>query len=260
MNLTLLTRQQLEIINRKTLRYPLHVAEKDYFLALVMQIISQSQLQNTLVFKGGTAVNHCYLEQSRFSEDLDFSTNQVILALDDVRRVFAGFDFLTIQKDYLSHATIKIERLQYTGPLLQPNFLKIEIDYFQNVLLQPRLFKYRNVWGLDFETRVMDIREICAEKIRAMSDRARYRDYYDLFLLLETQDLDLDEIVAYVSHKEIRKPISKASILRNWAIVVTQKAKEMNQIYYFRKVDDELILKMVDKLPFTEILPSQTSD
>ena len=45
--------------------------------------------------------------------------------------------------------------------------------------------QYNNVWGLDFEVLVMDIREICAEKIRAMSDRARYRDFYDLFLMAE---------------------------------------------------------------------------
>lgn len=255
MNLPLLSRQQLEIINRKTLRYPLHIAEKDYFLALVMQIISQSRLQNILVFKGGTALNHCYLEQSRFSEDLDFSTNQVVMALDDVRSVFAGFDYLIIKKDYSSEATIKIERLQYTGPLLQPNFLKIEIDYFQNVLLPPKLIKYRNVWGVDFETRVMDIREICAEKIRAMSDRARYRDYYDLFLLLDSCNIDLDEVVGYVGQKEMRNPISKASILRNWAVVVTQRVKEMSQIYYSRNLDDELIQKMIDGLPFTEIQP-----
>jgi len=72
MNVPLITRQQLEIINRKTLKYPLHIAEKDYFLALVMQIISQSPSGDTLVLKGGTAGNHCYLEQYHFSEDLVF--------------------------------------------------------------------------------------------------------------------------------------------------------------------------------------------
>jgi hypothetical protein len=44
MTISLLTRQQLEIINRKSLRYPLQIAEKDYFLAVVMQIISESPL------------------------------------------------------------------------------------------------------------------------------------------------------------------------------------------------------------------------
>jgi len=131
MNIPTISRQQLEIINRKTLRYPLQVAEKDYFLALVMQIITGSNLGDTLVFKGGTALNHCYLDQTRFSEDLDFSSNHVNLSLEEVRKIFAGVDFLTIKKDYMSGATIKIEKLQYTGPLLHPNSLKVEIDFFR---------------------------------------------------------------------------------------------------------------------------------
>ncbi len=31
-----LTRQQLELINRRTLKYPLDIAQKDYFLALAI--------------------------------------------------------------------------------------------------------------------------------------------------------------------------------------------------------------------------------
>lgn len=98
MNLPLITRKQLEIINRKSLNYPLHVAEKDYFLALVMQIISQSSLENILIFKGGTALHHCYLEQHRFSEDLDFSSNQKALTLEDARRIFNGTSTLKSKK------------------------------------------------------------------------------------------------------------------------------------------------------------------
>lgn len=44
----MITRQQLEIINRKTLKYPLQIAEKDYFLALILQIIANSALKNIL--------------------------------------------------------------------------------------------------------------------------------------------------------------------------------------------------------------------
>lgn len=73
---------------------------------------------------------------------------------------------------------MKIEKLRYIGPLIQPNFSKVEIDFLQNVLLPPKTLKYHNVWGVDFTIKVMDIREICAEKIRAMNDRARYRDFF----------------------------------------------------------------------------------
>lgn len=68
-NITIISRKQLEIINRTTLKYPLHIAEKDYFLTIAMQIIASSSLRDILVFKGGTALHHCYLDQYRFSED-----------------------------------------------------------------------------------------------------------------------------------------------------------------------------------------------
>ena len=252
----MLTRQQLEIINRKSLKYPLHIAEKDYLLALVLQVITNSALGKTLIFKGGTALHHCYLEQYRFSEDLDFSANQRPMALEEVRKVFVDVDYLQIKKDYLSEATIKIEKLQYAGPLTQPNSLKVEIDFLQNVVLPPQTLAYHNVWGLEFSVAVMDIREICAEKIRAMSDRARYRDFYDMYLVLDTHDIDLKEVVELVKKKEVRQPITKANIEKNWQIVLTQKESEMGQIYYSRQVEDADIEKMIRSLPLTEIAKS----
>lgn len=249
----MIIRQQLEIINRKTLRYPLHIAEKDYLLTLVLQIIASSPFGKTLIFKGGTALHHCYLEQYRFSEDLDFSSNQTAVALGDIRDIFAQVDYLSIKKDYLSGATLKIEKLQYVGPLIQPNSLKVEVDFLQNVLLPPQTLIYRNVWGIDFKVQVMDVKEICAEKIRAMSDRARYRDFYDIFLLLEKFELDLEEIISYVKQKEVRQPITKSSIQSNWEIIATQKENEMSQIYYSRKVEDDHIETMIQALPLETI-------
>lgn len=243
----MITRQQLEIINRKTLKYPLHIAEKDYLLTLVLQGITQSSLGKRLVFKGGTAVHHCYLQQHRFSEDLDFSANQTPVALEDVHQIFTTFDFLKIKKEYRSDATVKIEKLQYVGPLVQPNSLKVEIDFLQNVILPPQVLPYQNVWGVEYTVSVMDIREICAEKIRAMSDRARYRDFYDLFLILDTHSIDLTEVVNLIPQKEMRQPITKASIKQNWRIVLTEK--EMGQIYYSRKVADNAVELMIESLP-----------
>ncbi len=161
---------------------------------------------------------------------------------------------LAIRKERQSEATIKIERLQYNGPLTQPNSLKVEIDFLQNVLLPPKILKYNNVWELDFTVRVMDEREICAEKIRATSARARYRDFYDLFLLIENHPVDLDEVVSYIQQKEIRKPVTKTSILHNWSIVGTQKAEEMTQIYYSCPVDDSQIENLIARLPFVEVI------
>jgi predicted nucleotidyltransferase component of viral defense system len=68
-----LIRPQFELINRKTIKYPLQIAEEDYFLALAIQLVYDSFLSKKLIFKGGTAIHHCYLPQRRFSEDLDFT-------------------------------------------------------------------------------------------------------------------------------------------------------------------------------------------
>lgn len=71
MIIELLDRTELNIRNKK-LNYPLAIAEKDYFLAIVSKIIYNSPLREKLVFKGGTALHHTYLPELRFSEDLDF--------------------------------------------------------------------------------------------------------------------------------------------------------------------------------------------
>jgi len=86
-----------------------------------------------------------------------------------------------------------------------------------------------------------------------MSDRARYRDFYDLFLVLEKYQPDMDEVISLIRKKEIRQPITKNNIFSNWEVIGTQKMKEMRQIYYSREVEDELIQSMIVDLPFLEI-------
>ena len=70
----MISKQQLHLINRKTLTYPFDIAEKDYHLALAVKLMSESPLGDKLVFKGGAAIHHCSLPQHRFSEDLDFTS------------------------------------------------------------------------------------------------------------------------------------------------------------------------------------------
>lgn len=248
MNIIFLTRRELELINRKSLRYPLAAAEKDYFLALVSKIIYDSTLRDKLIFKGGTALHHCYLNQMRLSEDLDFTSLDAKITLAEVKKVFTPYNFLSSKKDYISKASIKIKRLIYTGLLGQPNSLKLEIDFIQNVVLPAKDLEYKNVWRVATKTRVMDIREIAAEKIRAASDRARHRDFYDLFQIFKYFNLNLEEIIKLIKQKEIRKSISRESIFANWRIAKQEKSGEAQRIYYSESVTDKEIEKMISGL------------
>lgn len=255
MIIELLDKSTLVLIN-KTLKYPLAVAEKDYFLAIVSKIIYESSLRDKLIFKGGTALHHTYLPQMRFSEDLDFSSNQKPMSLDEMRAIFTPYDFLSVKKDYLSKATVKIERLLFTGPLAQANSLKVEVDFLQNVILPPLELDYHNAYGIQTKVRVMDIREIAAEKIRAMNDRVRYRDFYDFTMICLKLAINLDEVISLVRKKEVRKPISPQNILSNWQLAKKDKANELTAIHYSEELADGDVEAQLKKLLFTEIPPS----
>lgn len=252
-SIKLITKNQLEVINRKNLNYPLAIAEKDYFLALISKIIFNSNLKDKLIFKGGTALHHVYLPQLRFSEDLDFSTGTIKINLDELRKIFSDFDFFHIKKDYFSRATIKIEKLQYFGILDQPNYVKIEVDFLQNVILKPLELDYNNNYGLKTKVRVMDIREITAEKIRAMSDRIRYRDFYDFAMIMIKLKVELNEVLSILKKKEIRSDVSVKKIMNNFKFASKEKKADFINIYCINELTNNEIENQLKKLKFNNL-------
>ena len=76
---------------RGRLGIPWEVLERDYLLSWVLAGISQTQvLQDTLVFKGGTALRKCYFGDYRFSEDLDFSALEGVPQGEEMERLVRG--------------------------------------------------------------------------------------------------------------------------------------------------------------------------
>jgi predicted nucleotidyltransferase component of viral defense system len=251
----MITRQQLQIRNRRTLKYPLDIAEKDYYLTEAIKLISESPLGECLVFKGGTALHHCYLPQHRFSEDLDFTSQDRDLTLERVVSTLESTGQFSVRKRYESPATIKVERLWYAGILAQPGAIKVEVDRVQNVVLPPVLRPYANVWGIEVTIRTMDLQELAAEKIRAAATRVRYRDFYDLYLILEDADIELDTIVGLVRQKEVRAPIGPEQIRVNWQQAQQQADDDLRAIHCSRTIEHEKIAAMVARLQFEPITP-----
>lgn len=243
--ISLLNKSDLAILNKRSFKYKLADAEKDYMLAVAAKIIYDSKLRDLIVFKGGTAIHHCYIPQLRLSEDLDFTAIDKSITFEEMKTVLESQDFFEIKKHYISNATIKIERLKYTGPLILPNSLKVETDFLQNVVLPAKTVDYRNVWGVETKIKTMDIREICAEKIRAASDRVRYRDFYDLTLIFQHYSFNLNEIIELMHQKEVRKTISQESIMKNWEQAKKERESELGNIYYSEIVTEEMIEKTI---------------
>ena len=261
MNLTLLNKSDLSILNKRSLKYRLADAEKDYLLSVVAKIIYESPLRDKLVFKGGTAIHHCYLPQTRFSEDLDFTSLDKAVTLEDIKAVLEACDFLEVKEDYVSKATIKIERLKYSGPLALPGSLKVEIDFVQNVVLPAKTMIYKNAWQVDASVKVMDIKEICAEKIRATSDRARFRDFYDLVLLFDKFKPAVEEIAGLIKKKEIRNSIAADLISDNWTRVKTEREAELSRVYYAKEINDSMVKTIINAFkPFLPIGRQDTGE
>ncbi len=252
-----LTRPQLELINKRTLQYPLNTAEKDYFLALAVQVIYETPLSNSLIFKGGTALHHCFLSQQRFSEDLDFTSLDKNISLDKLVSVIESDGTFQANKTYQSKFTLKIERLQYQGLLGQPGNIKIEVDRYQNVVLQGVQREYKNNWRVAVFPLVMDPIEICAEKIRATSQRARYRDFYDLYFLINKLKIDVESSLRVLKQKEIRTLVASTKIAANWLIAQEQMQGDIGNIYIAEEVKQTEIEKLIKRLQFNDI-PSNT--
>ena len=252
MTIHLLDKLDLISYNKK-LNYSLAEAEKDYMIAIVLKIIYSSVLKNGLVFKGGTAIHHSYLPQLRFSEDIDFTNIGEKIKLQEIKNILLPYKFITIKKEYLSKNTLKIERLKYIGPLGQANSIKIEIDQTQNVFCKPKHLAYSNVWNINFKVNIMDKKEICAEKIRAMSERSRYRDFYDLYWLFNSYKIKQEEVFKIISKKEIRESIKKDNIIKNFERAVQELSIKKTNISYKREVKNMEIEKLIKDLDFSII-------
>lgn len=249
----LLNKQQLALVNKNGLKYRLAEAEKDYFLSIALKHIYDSDLKNILVFKGGTAIHHCYLQQLRFSEDLDFTSTIKTIKFEDIEKIFKNENYFEIKRPHISKTTLKIGQLKYIGPLNAANSLKIEVDFTQNIVLEPRKIDYNNHWGVKIIVNVMDMLEICAEKIRAMSGRARYRDFYDQYMILKNFDIKVSEVIDLVKIKEIRQTISPEHIQSNWKIAKQEKSYDNQRIYYKEVIQDSDIEKMLKSFTFKPI-------
>lgn len=246
MKIDLIDRPQLEILNKRGHRYPLQDAEKDYFLAIILGIIYSSELKESLVFKGGSAIYHCYLEQIRFSKDLDF-TSKIKLKSVDLEKMFSGFEIFKL-KDMEEKRFGLGFSLQYRGALAQPDTIEIDVNTNQKVLLKPKTMNYRNCYGVNLSCLVMDENEIFAEKIRTLNDRARPRDPYDLVILRKRFGFKIKDGLALLGNKELHKPLDRERISENLRISLDRFENEMKELYYREPVSKEEIRNFSDEL------------
>jgi predicted nucleotidyltransferase component of viral defense system len=174
---------------------PARTVERDYVLAHVLTGVARLD-DARLVFKGGTALRFCYLDDFRYSADLDFSiigtdTDQARMLIAEALRMVrdeSGFDLLELD-DRLP------PRIRFVGPLGRERFLKLDLADDELVVDSHQL-QMRSQWDDvpdDASLRVYTVTEIGGEKLRCVLQRLQCRDLHDLDALFETLALDPGE-------------------------------------------------------------------
>jgi len=49
------------------------IIEKDYWVTRALYLLSQNEMRDYAIFKGGTSLTKCYKDLKRFSEDIDIA-------------------------------------------------------------------------------------------------------------------------------------------------------------------------------------------
>ena len=184
------------------------VVEKDYVLGWVLWGVGTDPLlQRTWVFKGGTCLKKCFIETYRFSEDLDFTvlddgpieSNEVLEAisrvLDRVNQE-SGIDFSLRPPVYRRrpHGRSAETRVYYRGPRNTPGPASIKFDLTKDEIvarppvLRPVGHDYPDALPPPGQVRCYSFEEVFAEKLRAMGERSRPRDLYDIVNLFRRPD------------------------------------------------------------------------
>jgi predicted nucleotidyltransferase component of viral defense system len=183
-----------------------HVIEKDYVLGWLLAGINQHPaLQGTWVFKGGTCLKKCYFETYRFSEDLDFTLRDPSHINEDF--LLATFTEIAAWIYEQSGIEIAADRLRfeiytnprgvqscqgrvyYKGPATysgKHSMPKIKLDLSADEIVvddpvtMPVRHDYTDCPDEGISILSYSYAEVFAEKIRALKERTRPRDLYDV--------------------------------------------------------------------------------
>jgi len=191
----------------------------------IVELFSDEFITEKVAFRGGTAIHKLFLEpQPRFSEDIDLvqiSAEPIGSSIDKIRKLLSFLGEPKIkQKDRNTTLIFNFESEMQPVQILK---LKVEIncrEHFSVFDLKKKTFKVNSLWfNKQCNITTYEFEELLGTKLRALYQRKKGRDLYDLFKALRSTDsLSKEKIIQvfldYMKH-EISAIPSKLSYLKN---------------------------------------------
>lgn len=178
------------------------MVEQDLIICrALVSIFSDPFLRENLAFRGGTALHKLFLQpQPRYSEDIDLvqiKPGPIKPIMFRLGEVLEWLPNRTTQQK--KHSNKLLFRVDSEIPPIQQIRLKVEINCFEhfNVLgLHEVPFRVENSWftGEALLT-TYHFEELVGTKVRALYQRKKGRDLFDLYTALTAPELDVDKVL-----------------------------------------------------------------
>ena len=187
-----------EFLSWKTKEY----IEQDLIICRALcALFNDEYLSDHLAFRGGTSFNKLYLHpQPRYSEDIDLVQINAEPIKETMERIRKALAFLgkPVVKQKLHNNTLIFRFNSEISPIV-PIRLKVEIntrEHFNVLGLIKQDFSVKNQWfSGSCKTTTYHLEELLGTKMRALYQRRKGRDLFDLWKALSTQNLNTEYII-----------------------------------------------------------------
>jgi len=209
------------------------MVEQDLIISrALIELYKQPKVQTSLAFRGGTALNKLYIQPpARYSEDIDLVQIVAEPIGDSINAIRSALDnWLGEPKRKLTERSAKLI-YRYTSIDNISNKLKIEINTTEHFNVEPLKLMEFNVISDWYSGKAniltYDLNELMATKLRALYQRRKSRDLFDLWYVLDKNLINVDKVVSIFNHycQHNQEPITRAMFEQNLHL------KEINPLF-----------------------------
>lgn len=201
------------------------MVEQDLIICrALVELYSDEYLASHLAFRGGTTLHKLYIQpQQRYSEDIDLVQINAEPIKETIERIRQTLSFLgkPVIKQKVHNNTLIFCFETETPPVI-PTRLKVEIntrEHFNVLGLTQYDYSVNNQWfSGNCKITTYYLEELLGTKLRALYQRRKGRDLFDLYKALSTQNVSIDNIIRcyheYIGFV-VDNPPTKKEYLRN---------------------------------------------
>jgi predicted nucleotidyltransferase component of viral defense system len=205
-------------------RTPEYIEQDLIICRTLIALFSDAFLSEHIAFRGGTALHKLYLDPApRFSEDIDLvqiKAGSIKPILARIDKVIDFFEDKRVVKVKANNNTIVYRFNSEFNPQTRLK-LKIEIncrEHFSVYSLQTISFAIVNSWfGGGASIKTYELSELLGTKLRALYQRRKGRDLFDLYYASQYAVFDVDKIIQaftiYMNKSGINTPTYKQYML-----------------------------------------------